>query len=439
VTKNNYSELFSRLRFLFAALLTYRLGVHIPVPGVNIDSVASLFGGKQGAGFLGLMNVFSGGAASKFSVMALGVMPYISASIVMQLATVAFPSLENLRKEGEWGKKRLAFYSRCLALCLALIQSTGIVLSLSKQSGMLYDASYIFLLSCIVSLVAGTFFLVWLGETITLRGIGNGVSVIIFAGIISSFPSAVSNFLSLVSSGHYGFGILSILKSLSVIFILCATVVVVVFFEKAYRKVPVLYTRRSNDHRQMALDRQKPNYLPLKVNVAGAMAPIFASSLIILPATIFQWFSADSGGSSASFFQMLFASLMPGKPLYFLFYAAAIIFFSFFYVAIQYNPKETADTIKKSGAVIPGYRPGLQTVSFIESVMLRLTLISALYMLLVCLLPELLVLFYNLPFYFGGTSLLIVVLVSFDIIASIQHYVFSSKYESLVKKISLVK
>lgn len=439
--KNNYSELFQRLRFILLALLVYRLGVHIPVPGVNVDSISALFKGKQGAGFLGLMNVFSGGAASKFSVMALGVMPYISASIVMQLASVAFPTLESLKKEGEWGRKKLAYYSRWLAFALSLIQSAGIVLTLSKQPGMLYGASWLFIASCILSLVAGTFFLVWLGEGITVYGIGNGVSVIIFAGIISALPSAASNFLSLIGSGHYGVGIIGILKSVFLLFIIIAAVVVVVFFEKAFRKVPVLYARRSNDHRQMALDRQRPNYLPLKVNVAGAMPPIFASSLIILPATVLQWITSGSSSSSNdfSFLHTVLSWIMPGRPVYFVLYAAAIVFFSFFYVAIQYNPKETADNIKKSGAVIPGYRPGVQTVAFVESVILRLTFISAIYMLSVCLLPELLVLLYNLPFYFGGTSLLIVVLVSFDLISSIQHYVFSSKYESLVKKVALVK
>ncbi|MES2207527.1 MAG: preprotein translocase subunit SecY [Pseudomonadota bacterium] len=434
--KNNYSELFQRLRFLLLTLLVYRLGVHIPVPGVNVDSIAALFNSKQSAGFIGLLNVFSGGAAAKFSVMAIGVMPYISASIVMQLASVAFPTLEALKKEGEWGKKRLAFYSRWLTLALAIVQSAGIVITLSNQSNVLYDTSMLFLFSCIISLVAGTFFLVWLGEGITIHGIGNGLSVLIFSGIVSGLPGAVTNFFSLISSGHYGSGIIGILKSLFLIFIILASVVTVVFFEKAFRKVPVLYARKSNDHKQIALERQRPNYLPLKVNVAGAMPPIFASSLIILPATVFQWFSSGATDSTVS---MVLRWFTPGQPAYFILYAVAIVFFSFFYVAIQYNPKDTAENIKKSGAVIPGYRPGIQTIAFIESVILRLTFLSAIYMLSVCLLPEFLVLFYNLPFYFGGTSLLIVVLVSFDLISSIQHHIFSSKYDSLVKKVALAK
>lgn len=443
MSKNNYSELFRRIKFLVAALLVYRIGVHIPVPGVNVDAITALFKTHQGSGILGLMNVFSGGAASKFSVMALGVMPYISASIVMQLAAVAFPSLEALKKEGDWGRKRIAYYSRWLALALALLQSCGIVYGLAGQNGMLYDVSPLFLFSCILSLTAGTFFLVWIGECITQYAIGNGVSVLIFAGIISGIPSAISSFFGLFSAGHYGIGIISVLKVLLLFALIVGTVVTVVFFEKAFRKLPVLYARRSADHKQMALERQRPNYLPLKVNVAGAMPPIFASSLIILPSTLLQW--ASSGDSSSKlgvigdFFRSLLSVLSPGKPLYFCLYAAAIVFFSFFYVAIQYNPKETADNIKKSGAVIPGYRPGAQTVAFVESVILRLTFISALYMLSVCLLPEVLIMFYNLPFYFGGTSLLIVVLVSFDLISSIQHYVFSSKYDSLVKKVALVK
>jgi preprotein translocase subunit SecY len=381
-----------------------------------------LFESQQG-GILGMFNMFSGGALSRFSIFALGIMPYISASIIMQLGTVAFPYLEALKKEGESGRRKITQYTRYGTLGLALVQGYGISIALQAQPGLVIEPGPMFLLTTVITLVTGTIFLMWLGEQITERGIGNGISLIIFAGIAAGLPSAIGGTLELVRTGAMHF--------LVALGIFLAAVVVtgfVVFVERGQRKILVNYAKRQVGRKVYG---GQSSHLPLKLNMAGVIPPIFASSIILFPATLAGWFSS---GESMSWLKDMSNALSPGQPIYVIMYAAMIVFFCFFYTALVFNPKETAENLKKSGAFIPGIRPGEQTARYIERIMLRLTLAGAIYVTLVCLLPEFLILKWNVPFYFGGTSLLIIVVVTMDFMAQVQAYIMSHQYESLLKK-----
>jgi preprotein translocase subunit SecY len=411
-----------RLWFLLFALIVYRIGAHVPVPGIDPVVLKDLFESQQG-GILGMFNMFSGGALSRFSIFALGIMPYISASIIMQLGTVAFPYLEALKKEGEAGRRKITQYTRYGTLGLALVQGYGISIALQSQAGLVIEPGPMFLLTTVITLVTGTIFLMWLGEQITERGIGNGISLIIFAGIAAGLPSAIGGTLELVRTGAMHF-----LVALGIF--VAATVVTgfVVFVERGQRKILVNYAKRQVGRKVYG---GQSSHLPLKLNMAGVIPPIFASSIILFPATLAGWFSS---GESMSWLKDISGALSPGQPVYVMLYAAMIIFFCFFYTALVFNPKETAENLKKSGAFIPGIRPGDQTSRYIERIMLRLTLAGAIYVTLVCLLPEFLILKWNVPFYFGGTSLLIIVVVTMDFMAQVQAYIMSHQYESLLKK-----
>jgi preprotein translocase subunit SecY len=395
-----YGDLRRRLVFLLLALVVYRIGAHIPVPGIDPDQLKQLFNSQSG-GILNLFNMFSGGALSRFTVFALGIMPYISASIVMQLATYVVPSLEALKKEGEAGRRKITQYTRYGTLGLAIFQSLGIAVALEASAGLVINPGFGFRMTAVVSLTAGTMFLMWLGEQITERGLGNGISMGPFvAMLIVALVALVTWF--------------------------------VVFVERGQRKILVNYARRQVGNKVYG---GQSSHLPLKLNMAGVIPPIFASSIILLPATIIGWFSSgESGNVFVTFFKDVAAALTPGQPVYIMFYAAAIIFFCFFYTALVFNSRETADNLKKSGAFIPGIRPGDQTARYIDRILLRLTFVGALYITCVCLLPEFLILKYNVPFYFGGTSLLIIVVVTMDFMAQVQNYMMSQQYESLLKK-----
>jgi preprotein translocase subunit SecY len=407
---------------LLFALIVYRIGAHVPVPGIDPVVLKDLFESQQG-GILGMFNMFSGGALSRFSIFALGIMPYISASIIMQLGTVAFPYLEALKKEGEAGRRKITQYTRYGTLALALVQGYGISIALQSQAGLVIEPGPMFLLTTVITLVTGTIFLMWLGEQITERGIGNGISLIIFAGIAAGLPSAIGGTLELVRTGAMHF-----LVALGIF--LAATVVTgfVVFVERGQRKILVNYAKRQVGRKVYG---GQSSHLPLKLNMAGVIPPIFASSIILFPATLAGWFSS---GESMSWLKDISGALSPGQPVYVMLYAAMIVFFCFFYTALVFNPKETAENLKKSGAFIPGIRPGDQTARYIERIMLRLTLAGAIYVTLVCLLPEFLILKWNVPFYFGGTSLLIIVVVTMDFMAQVQAHIMSHQYESLLKK-----
>ncbi len=419
---SKYGDLYRRLIFLVLALVVYRIGTHIPVPGIDPDTLKELFNQQQG-GILGLFNMFSGGALSRFSVFALGIMPYISASIIMQMLSYVLPSLESLRKEGESGRRKITQYTRYGTLLLGLFQALGIAVALETQPGLVIDPGFFFRSVCVISLVTGTMFLMWLGEQITERGIGNGISIIIFAGIVAGLPAAVSGLFQLVSTGAIG--------PLSAIFIIAIVMLVtafVVFIERGQRRITVNYAKRQVGNR---IYGGQSSYLPLKINMANVIPPIFASSLILFPATLDSWFTS---GDSTRWIRDLAASLSPGQPLYTLLYAALIVFFAYFYTALVFNPKETAENLKKSGAFVPGIRPGEQTSRYIDKVLLRLTLAGSIYLVFVCLVPEFLNLRFNVPFYFGGTSLLIVVVVTMDFMSQVQAYLMSHQYESLLKK-----
>ncbi len=420
-----FRDLKIRLWFLLGALIVYRIGSHVPVPGIDAIVLKDIFE-NQDNGLLGMFNMFSGGALSRFSIFALGIMPYISASIIMQLGTVAIPYLEMLKKEGESGRKRITQYTRIGTIFLALIQSFGISIALQSQPGLVITPGTIFVITTVVTLVTGTIFLMWLGEQITERGIGNGISLIIFAGITAGLPSAIGGTLELVRTGSMHF-----LVAFGIFIAVISVTALVVFVERGQRKILVNYAKRQVGKQVLG---GQSSHLPLKLNMAGVIPPIFASSIILFPATLAGWFSTDTAFSWLSDFS---ASLSPGQPAYVLLYASMIIFFCFFYTALVFNPKETADNLKKSGAFIPGIRPGEQTTSYIERIMLRLTLIGSIYVTLVCLLPELLILKWNVPFYFGGTSLLIIVVVTMDFMAQVQSHVMSAQYESLLKKANL--
>ncbi len=417
-----FGDLKRRLWFLLGALVVYRIGAHIPVPGIDPNVLADLFNSQQG-GILGMFNMFSGGALSRFTIFALGIMPYISASIIMQLMSVASPQLEALKKEGEAGRRKITQYTRYFTVVLALFQGIGIAVALEAQPGLVNDPGFMFRLVTVSTLLTGTMFLMWLGEQITERGIGNGISVIIFAGIIAGLPSAIGGLLELVRTGA--------MHPLTAI-VICVLVVLVtafvVFVERGQRKILVNYAKRQVGNKVYG---GQSSHLPLKLNMSGVIPPIFASSIILFPATLAGWFGS---GESMAWLKDMAAVLSPGQPIYVMLYAAAIIFFCFFYTALVFNSKETADNLKKSGAFVPGIRPGEQTARYIDKILMRLTLVGAAYITLVCLLPEFLILKWNVPFYFGGTSLLIIVVVTMDFMSQVQAYVMSHQYESLLKK-----
>jgi preprotein translocase subunit SecY len=419
---DRYADLRKRLIFLVLALVVYRIGAHIPVPGIDPEQLAQLFKSQAG-GILGLFNMFSGGALSRFTVFALGIMPYISASIIMQLMTVVSPQLEAIKKEGEAGRRKITQYTRYATVFLAIFQAIGISVALESQPGLVLDPGLMFRFVTVTSLVTGTMFLMWLGEQITERGIGNGISINIFAGIAAGLPSALGGLFELVRTGS-----MSAIALLIIVVLVALVTAFVVFVERGQRKILVNYAKRQVGNKVYA---GQTSHLPLKLNMAGVIPPIFASSIILFPATLSSWFSSGEGGS---FLSDIAASLSPGQPLYIALYAAAIIFFCFFYTALVFNSKETADNLKKSGALIPGIRPGDQTARFIDKILMRLTLVGAIYITLVCLLPEFMVLKWNVPFYFGGTSLLIIVVVTMDFMAQVQAYMMSQQYESLLKK-----
>ena len=417
-----FGDLKRRLVFLLLALVVYRVGAHIPVPGIDPAQLEQLFKGQQG-GILSLFNMFSGGALSRFTVFALGIMPYISASIIMQLMTYVVPTFEQLKKEGEAGRRKITQYTRFGTLGLAIFQALGIAMALEGQAGLVIDPGFAFRFTAVVSLVAGTMFLMWLGEQITERGLGNGISILIFAGIAAGLPSAIGGLLELVRTGA-----MNILVSILIVALVILVTYFVVFVERGQRKILVNYARRQVGNKVYG---GQSSHLPLKLNMAGVIPPIFASSIILLPTTVVSWVSTGDG---TRWLRDMAAMLSPGQPIYVALYAAAIIFFCFFYTALVFNSRETADNLKKSGAFIPGIRPGDQTARYIDKILLRLTLAGAVYITLVCLLPEFLILQYQVPFYFGGTSLLIIVVVTMDFMAQVQNYMMSQQYESLLKK-----
>jgi preprotein translocase subunit SecY len=424
--KGKYGDLSRRLAFLLLALVIYRVGAHIPVPGIDPGQLQQLFNGQQG-GILSLFNMFSGGALSRFTVFALGIMPYISASIIMQLLTYVLPAFEQLKKEGEAGRRKITQYTRFGTLGLALFQSLGIAMALEASAGLVISPGFGFRMTAVVSLTAGTMFLMWLGEQITERGLGNGISILIFAGIAAGLPSSIGGLLELVRTGAMG-----PLVSIFIIAVVMLVTYFVVFVERGQRKILVNYARRQVGNKVYG---GQSSHLPLKLNMAGVIPPIFASSIILLPATVINWFSSgESDNPVVLFMKDMAGALTPGQPIYVMFYAAAIVFFCFFYTALVFNSRETADNLKKSGAFIPGIRPGDHTAKFIDKILVRLTLAGAVYITFVCLLPEFLILKYNVPFYFGGTSLLIIVVVTMDFMSQVQNYMMSQQYESLLKK-----
>jgi preprotein translocase subunit SecY len=417
-------ELWARLRFLFAAIIIYRIGTHIPVPGFDPDRLADLFTQNQGT-FLGLFNMFSGGALERMSILALGVMPYISASIIMQLLSATVPALEQLKKEGDSGRRKINQYTRYGTVVLALIQGTAMSVGFASQ-GLAYEVNSLFYMVAISSLVAGAIFLMWLGEQITERGIGNGISMLIFAGIVAGIPGAIGQALESARQGD-----LNPLTLIVVLIIAVAVVYFVVFIERGQRRLTVNYAQRQG---RQAYNAQT-SHLPLKVNMAGVIPAIFASSLLLFPTSISQWFG--QGVNAPAFLQDIALLIGPGQPLYILLFSSLIIFFSFFYTALMYNPKEVADNLKKGGAYLPGIRPGEHTAKYIDNVTTRLTLIGGVYITLICLMPQFLNVYFNVPFYLGGTSLLIAVVVTMDFMAQVQSHLMSQQYDSLMKKANL--
>jgi preprotein translocase subunit SecY len=418
-----YGDLKRRLLFLLGALIVFRIGAHIPVPGIDPKVLTELFAGQQG-GILGMFNMFSGGALSRFTIFALGIMPYISASIIMQLMTAVSPQLDQLRKEGESGRRKITQYTRYGTLFLALFQATGISIALESQAGLVLDPGLMFRITTVTTLVTGTMFLMWLGEQITERGLGNGISIIIFAGIAAGLPNAIAGTLELVRTGA-----MHPLTALIIAIAVLVVTAVVCFVERGQRKILVNYAKRQVGNRVYG---GQSSHLPFKLNMSGVIPPIFASSLILFPATLLGWFGSSTEG--LTWLRDIAGTLSPGQPIYVLLYAALIVFFCFFYTALQYNPKETADNLKKSGAFVPGIRPGDQTARYLEKILTRLTLAGAVYVTAVCLLPEFLILRWNVPFYFGGTSLLIIVVVTMDFMSQVQAYIMTHQYESLLRK-----
>lgn len=421
---SGFSDLKQRLLFVLLAIIVFRIGSYIPVPGLNPLRLQDLFNGQQN-NIVGLFNMFSGGALMRFSIFALGIMPYISASIIVQLLTVLSPQLSELRKEGEAGQRKINKYTRYGTVFLAAFQAIG-VSKMLLVNGVAISPGISFYFTTTLTLVTGTMFLMWLGEQVTERGIGNGISMIIFAGIVAGLPAAFGRILEQVREGQ-----LQVIVLLLILAAVVAVVAFVVFVERAQRRITINYARRMQGGKVYSA---QSTHLPLKINMAGVIPPIFASSLILFPATIAQWFG---NGKGMDWLTTLSVSLQQGQPLHMLLFAAGIIFFCFFYTALVFNPKETADNLKKSGAFIPGIRPGEQTANYIDTVMTRLTLAGAIYVTLICLLPEFLILAWNVPFYFGGTSLLIIVVVVMDFMAQVQAHIMSYQYESLLKKANL--
>jgi preprotein translocase subunit SecY len=423
------TDLTRRILYLLGALIIFRLGTHITIPFISPTALASLVEDNQGT-ILDMFNMFSGGALERLSIFTLGIMPYISSSIIVQLMSSVSPKLKQLKKEGETGKRKITQYTRMGTVLLAIFQSYGISVALQSQSaggvGLVTVPGFTFILVTMITLTTGTLFLMWLGEQITEKGIGNGISMIIFAGIVSGLPSAFGSTLSLVSTGE--------LTVILVVLILILTLLVtgfVVFVERGQRRITVNYAKRQQGRKMVG---GQSSYLPLKINMAGVIPPIFASSIILFPATLGGWFSQSEG---MGWLADITASLSPGQPLYVMFYAVAIIFFTFFYTALTFDSKDTADNLRRSGGFIPGIRPGQNSADYIDSVMSRLTASGAIYITAVCLLPEFLILYWNVPFYFGGTSLLIIVVVVMDFIAQAQSHLMSSQYDSLMKKAGL--
>ncbi len=416
-------ELMVRLRFVLIALVVYRIGTHVPVPGIDPEQVAQMFSQNQGT-ILGLFNMFSGMALERMSVLALGIMPYISASIIMQMMAAVVPSLEQLRKEGEMGRAKLSQYTRQLTLALALAQATGMTVGIANQ-GWAYSPTLDFYLVATVSLVTGAMFMMWLGEQITERGVGNGISLLIFAGIVAGLPGAVGQSLEQSRQGE-----MNVLVLLLILLLAIAVIYIVVKIERGQRRITIQHAR------QMGRNRHAPrsSHLPLKVNMAGVIPAIFASSLLLFPASISQWFGQ---ADSMEWLQEVALALSPGQFLNIILFSGLIAFFCFFYTALMFNPSEVADNLKKSGALVPGIRPGAQTANYIDGVLTRLTMFGALYITLVCLMPQFLVVTWNVPFYLGGTSMLIVVVVVMDFMAQVQTHLMSHQYDSLLKKANL--
>jgi preprotein translocase subunit SecY len=429
--KFRFGELKSRLLFVLGAFIVYRIGAHIPVPGIDPNALAAMFKQQSGS-ILDMFNMFSGGALMRLSLFALGIMPYISASIIMQLMTIVIPAMEQLKKEGESGRRKISQFTRYGTVVLAMFQSIGISIALQNQTAgglaVVIQPGFGFVMVTTITLVTGTIFLMWLGEQITERGIGNGISLIIFAGIVSGLPNAIHGTLELASTGEMNSAFIIVLFALAIF-----VTGIVVFVERGQRRITINYPKRQQGNKVYA---GQTSFLPLKLNMAGVIPPIFASSIILFPATIAGWFGNIDG---FTWLQDISTVLSPGQPVYVICYALAIIFFCFFYTALVFNSKETADNLKKSGAFLPGIRPGIQTTNYIDKVMTRLTLIGAIYITLICLLPEFLIVYWNVPFSFGGTSLLIIVVVVMDFISQMQTHLMSQQYEGLMKKANLKK
>ena len=417
-------ELFARLRFVLVAIIIYRIGTHIPVPGIDPAQLQALFNSNQGT-ILGLANMFSGGALERMSILALGIMPYISASIIMQLMSAVTPSLEQLKKEGESGRRKISQYTRYLTVVLAIVQATGMTVGMANQ-GMAFSVSIVFYVIAITSLVTGAVFMMWLGEQITERGVGNGISLLIFAGIVAGLPSAIGQSLEQARQGE-----LNILVLLGILALAIIVIYLIIYIERGQRRITVNYAKQQRGNRMY---QAQSSHLPLKVNMAGVIPAIFASSILLFPASIAQWFGS---GSSSDWLQDLAVAIGPGQPLNILLFTVFIVFFCFFYTALMFNPVEVADNLKRSGAFVPGIRPGQQTANFIDGVLTRLTVFGSAYIALVCLLPQFLVVTWNVPFYLGGTSLLIVVVVVMDFMAQVQSNMMSQQYDSVMKKANL--
>ncbi|MDD2799958.1 MAG: preprotein translocase subunit SecY [Methylobacter sp.] len=431
VKSDSFTDLKAKLFFVLGALVVYRVGSHIPVPGIDPKALAIMFEQQSGS-ILDMFNMFSGGALMRLSIFALGIMPYISASIIMQLMTVVIPFMEQIKKEGEAGRKKISQYTRFGTVVLASFQGLGISIALQNQTAgglsVVLNPGLSFIAITTITLVTGTVFLMWLGEQVTERGIGNGISLIIFAGIVSGLPKAVGGTLELARTGEMSAGLIILLFLLSI-----SVTALVVFVERAQRRITINYPKRQQGKK---LYGGQTSFLPLKLNMAGVIPPIFASSIILFPATIAGWFANSDG---LLWLQDLATLLSPGQPVYVLFYALAIVFFCFFYTALVFNSRETAENLKKSGAFLAGIRPGIQTSVYIDRVLTRLTLVGAFYITLVCLLPEFLIVYWNVPFYFGGTSLLIIVVVVMDFISQMQTHIMTQQYDGLMKKANLKK
>lgn len=419
-------ELFRRLRFVLLALFVYRIGTHIPVPGIDPEQLSALFNQNQGT-ILGLANVFSGGALERMSILALGILPYISASIIMQLMTAVSPSLEALKKEGESGRRKISQYTRYLTVLLAFVQGTGMTVGLANQ-GLSFDSSITFFVIAVTSLVTGAVFMMWLGEQITEKGVGNGISLLIFAGIVAGLPAAIGQSLEQARQGE-----LNILVLLAIVALAVVVIFLVIFIERGQRRITVNYAKRQQGNRMY---QAQSSHLPLKVNMAGVIPAIFASSILLFPASVAQWFGS---GDSSDWLQDLAVAIGPGQPLNIILFTGFIVFFCFFYTALMYNPVEVADNLKRSGAFVQGIRPGQQTANYIDGVLTRLTVFGSAYIAAVCLLPQFLVVMFNVPFYLGGTSMLIVVVVVMDFMAQVQSHLMSHQYEGVMKKANLAK